>query len=120
MSKHPIGEPPVHPGEDALGQGAAAGISAAATGEATLRQAGLWSDAWRELRRNPLFIGPALVITVFVAMAIVPQVFARGVDPYDCRLSRSLVRPSGAHWFGFDLQGCDYFAKVVHGARVSI
>lgn len=104
MSERPVEAPPT--GKD--------------TGEAPLRQAGLWSDAWRDLRRNPFFVGPALVIAVFVAIAIVPQVFARGVDPYDCQLGRSLGRPTGGHWFGFDLQGCDYLAKVVHGARVSM
>ncbi|MEW6474108.1 MAG: ABC transporter permease [Actinomycetota bacterium] len=87
--------------------------------DAPVREAGLWSDAWRQLRRNPLFIGSAVLIAVFTVMAIVPGLFTRA-DPRACDLSNSLLRPSRGHWFGFDLQGCDYFAKVIHGARVSM
>jgi ABC-type dipeptide/oligopeptide/nickel transport system permease subunit len=87
--------------------------------EAPLREAGLWSDAWRQLRRNPLFLGPAVVIALFTVMAVVPGLFTR-TDPRACDLSHSLLRPSSGHWFGYDLQGCDYYAKVIHGARVSM
>lgn len=83
------------------------------------RQASLWADAWRELRRNPLFLVASALILLFGAMAVAPQLFT-GADPRNCDLSRSLERPSAKHWFGFDLQGCDYYALVVYGARVSI
>ena len=84
------------------------------------RQASLWSDAWRSLKRNPLFwIGTALGL-LFVAMAIVPQAFARGADPRRCSLTNSRQKPSAEHWFGFDQQGCDYLAQVVYGARNSL
>ncbi|MGN6576898.1 MAG: ABC transporter permease [Nocardioides sp.] len=83
------------------------------------RRASLWADAWRELRHNPLFVVAAGLILLFVVMAAVPQLFA-GEDPYDCNLSNSLRRPSAEHWFGYDLQGCDYYTRVVYGARVSI
>jgi oligopeptide transport system permease protein len=89
------------------------------TPDAPVREASLWSDAWRQLRRNPLFIGSAVLIAVFTVMAIVPGLFTR-VDPRACDLSHSLLRPSRGHWFGYDLQGCDYYAKVIHGARVSM
>jgi oligopeptide transport system permease protein len=84
-----------------------------------VRETGLWSDAWRQLRRNPLFLGPAVVIVVFTVMAVAPGLFTRA-DPRACDLSHSLLRPRGGHWFGYDLQGCDYYAKVIHGARVSM
>jgi ABC-type dipeptide/oligopeptide/nickel transport system permease subunit len=83
------------------------------------REAGLWSDAWRQLRRNPMFLVPAAVIVVFTVMAVAPGLFTR-TDPRACDLTRSLLRPSGSHWFGYDLQGCDYYALVIHGARVSM
>ena len=87
--------------------------------EAPVREAGLWSDAWRQLRRNPLFLGPAVVIAVFTVMAVAPGLFTRA-DPRACDLSHSLLRPSAHHWFGYDLQGCDYYSRVIHGARVSM
>jgi ABC-type dipeptide/oligopeptide/nickel transport system permease subunit len=91
----------------------------AAVGEVTPRQAGLWSDAWRQLRRNPIFLASVVVIAVFAVMAVAPGLFTR-TDPRACDLSRSLVRPSARHWFGYDLQGCDYYAQVIYGARVSM
>lgn len=84
-----------------------------------VREAGLWSDAWRQLRRNPLFVGSAVLIALFTVMALAPGLFSR-TDPRACNLSDSLGRPGAGHWFGFDLQGCDYYAKVIHGARVSM
>lgn len=89
------------------------------TGELQGRHASLWADAWRELRFNPFFLISALLILVFVVMAIAPQLFTNG-DPRHCPLDRSLGGPSADHWFGFDLQGCDYYTRVVYGARVSI
>ncbi len=84
-----------------------------------VRQAGLWSDAWRQLRRNPLFLLPAAVICLFGFIALFPGLFTNA-DPRACDLSNSLLRPSRSHWFGYDLQGCDYYAKAVYGARVSM
>jgi ABC-type dipeptide/oligopeptide/nickel transport system permease subunit len=52
-------------------------------------------------------------------MAIAPGLFTN-VDPRACDLSNSLGRPGRGHWFGYDLQGCDYYARVLYGARASI
>jgi oligopeptide transport system permease protein len=84
------------------------------------RQNSLWSDAWGELKRNPLFWIGSLLGLLFFLMAVLPQLFARGADPRDCDLGNSKLPPSGAHWFGFDQQGCDYLANVVYGARNSL
>ena len=83
------------------------------------RRASLWADAWRELRRNPIFIFSAVLIVLFLVMAAFPQLFTNA-DPRACSLSDSLQRPSAEHWFGFDVQGCDYYANVIYGARVSM
>ena len=40
----------------------------------------LWSDAWRQLRRNPLFWISAALILIFLLMAFIPQLFTR-IDP---------------------------------------
>ncbi|HEY8340426.1 MAG TPA: ABC transporter permease [Egibacteraceae bacterium] len=94
-------------------------VAEATTGGTVPGQATLWGDVWYQLRRNPLFIGSALLIVVFTLMAIAPQLFT-SADPRACNLAHSLERPSAEHWFGYDLQGCDYYAKVVYGARASI
>jgi ABC-type dipeptide/oligopeptide/nickel transport system permease subunit len=84
------------------------------------RQNSLWSDAWASLRRNVLFWIGAVLTVLFTLMAIVPQVFARGVDPRACDLANSKQLPSAGHWFGYDVQGCDYLSNVVYGARNSL
>jgi oligopeptide transport system permease protein len=93
--------------------------SGAAAAGAEDRAASLWSDAWIQVRRRPLFWVCIGIITVLVVAAIFPGLFT-SKDPRDCSLTRSLLRPSGDHWFGTDLQGCDYYARTVYGARVSI
>lgn len=90
---------------------------AAAGGQVS--SASLWGDAWYQLRRNPFFVISALLVVLFIVMAIAPQVFT-SADPRSCNLANSLQRPSADHWFGFDLQGCDYYARVIYGARASI
>ncbi len=83
-------------------------------------QSSVWSDAWRYLRTNPLFLIGCTIMVVMVTMALFPALFAGGVDPTDCDLSLSRQAPSAAHWFGIDLQGCDYYSNVVYGARTSV
>lgn len=89
------------------------------SGDTRPRQASLWSDAWYELRRNPLFVVSALLLLIIIAIALFPQLFTN-VSPRECSLSQSLLRPSTDHWFGTDVQGCDYYARTLYGARASI
>jgi oligopeptide transport system permease protein len=83
------------------------------------RDATLWGDVWRKLRRDPRFIISAGLIVLFAVMAIVPRLFT-GADPNDCDILRTAIRPSKQHWFGYDLLGCDYYARVIYGARTSL
>ncbi|MCB0932873.1 MAG: ABC transporter permease [Mycobacterium sp.] len=83
-------------------------------------QASVWGDAWKYLRTNPLFLAGLVIMVIMVAMALFPSVFALGADPTDCDLSMSRQAPSAAHWFGMDLQGCDYYSNVIYGARTSV
>ena len=82
-------------------------------------EGGLWYDAWRQLRRNPMFIIPALFIVLLTLMAARPSLFT-DADPRECSLSNSLQKPSEEHVFGTDLQGCDYYARTIYGAKVSM
>ncbi|GAB2769292.1 ABC transporter permease [Nocardioides salsibiostraticola] len=79
----------------------------------------LRGDAWRDLRRNPIFWISAVVITTFVVMAIVPQLFT-SIDPRATDLSNSRKTPDGDNWFGRDVQGYDIYARCIYGARASL
>lgn len=92
---------------------------AAAGGAMPQEEGGLWYDAWRQLRRNPMFIIPAIFIVILVVMAARPSLFT-DVSPRACSLSNSLQLPGPGHPFGTDLQGCDYLARTIYGAKVSM
>lgn len=83
------------------------------------RRASLRADAWRQLRRNPVFVVAGTLVLVMAVMAVWPGLFT-SADPRQCDLANFLERPSREHVFGYDAQGCDYYARVVHGARVSM
>ena len=83
------------------------------------RARSLWSDAWGELRRNPLFWISTALISVFLLMAIAPQLFT-SIDPTYGELSIARQPPSAEHWFGATAQGYDVYARTVYGARASI
>ena len=78
-----------------------------------------WGEAWRALRRRPLFWVSALLILFAILLALVPGLFT-SVDPRECMLSRSLGAPEPGHPFGFDRQGCDIYARTIYGARASV
>ncbi len=79
----------------------------------------LASDAWRTMRRNPLFWVAMSLITIFVLMAIWPSLFT-STNPTDAILAKSRERPNADAWFGRDIQGYDIYARCVYGARASI
>ncbi len=85
-----------------------------------VRSASLLSDAWRSLRRNPVFLIAMLLLIVLTVMSLFPQLFT-DADPRSCNLRNSRGGPgTDGALFGFDIQGCDYYANVVYGARVSM
>ncbi|MDR2374797.1 MAG: ABC transporter permease [Bifidobacteriaceae bacterium] len=81
--------------------------------------ASLWKDAWIKLRRRPLFLVSAGLIVLILAVALFPGLFSKA-DMNTCYLADSLKGPAPGHPFGFDLQGCDIYARVIHGARPSV
>ncbi|MFD9870136.1 ABC transporter permease [Streptomyces niveus] len=79
----------------------------------------LWSDAWRDLRRNPVFIVSGLIIVFLVVIAIWPQLIASG-NPLSCDLAKAQEGSQPGHPFGFTAQGCDVYTRTVYGARASV
>ncbi|MCU1671591.1 MAG: binding-protein-dependent transport system inner rane component [Blastococcus sp.] len=80
---------------------------------------GLWLEAWRTLRRRPLFIISSVIILFLIVLALFPGLFATQ-DPTHCELQNSLLGSTSGHPFGFDVQGCDIYSRVVYGARASV
>ncbi|MCG7260300.1 ABC transporter permease [Corynebacterium aurimucosum] len=78
-----------------------------------------WGEAWRYLRRRPLFWIAAVMILVAILLAIAPGLFT-STDPRLCELSKSLDPAEAGHPFGFNRQGCDIYARVIYGARASV
>jgi peptide/nickel transport system permease protein/oligopeptide transport system permease protein len=77
------------------------------------------ADAWRELRRRPLFWIGVAITGVVVVMAAFPSLFT-SADPGFCPLSRRMGDASGEAIFGYDVQGCDVFARAVYGTKSSV
>ncbi|RKT83508.1 oligopeptide transport system permease protein [Saccharopolyspora antimicrobica] len=80
---------------------------------------GLWGDAWRDLRRRPIFLVSMAIIFVLLVMSVFPQLFT-SVDPNHMDLARARQKPSAEAWFGYDTQGRDIYARAIYGARASI
>ncbi len=79
----------------------------------------LAGDAWETLRSSWVFWASLVMITFFVVMAAFPGLFT-SVDPAACQAQRARIEPSGSAWFGYDVQGCDIYARTIYGARASI
>jgi oligopeptide transport system permease protein len=79
----------------------------------------LAQDAWRRLRSNWVFWASLVVILFLVVISIVPGLFTSH-DPGYCIAGDAREGPSGRAWFGYDVQGCDVYARTIYGARASI
>ncbi|QIJ64574.1 ABC transporter permease [Streptomyces sp. JB150] len=100
------------PLDGATGPGGASGGPAG-------RPRSLWSDAWHDLRRNPVFLVSGLVICFLVAISLWPSLIASG-NPLHCDLAKAQQGSQPGHPFGFNGQGCDVYTRTVYGARTSV
>ncbi|MCT4563457.1 MAG: ABC transporter permease [Maledivibacter sp.] len=80
-----------------------------------------WAEVWRRLKKNKMAMLGLAILTILVLAAI----FADFIADYDdvvvsMDLTNKLKGPSADHWFGTDEFGRDIFARMVHGARVSL
>jgi len=79
----------------------------------------LWSDAWRDIRRRPTFWISVAIVVVVLLMSFVPTLFTH-TDPKSCNLDFSNAGPAPGHPFGYTFQGCDIYARIIWGTRVSV
>lgn len=84
------------------------------------RKSNLWLDAWRDLRRRPLFyIAIAIVLVVSLA-ALFPTLFTDTPPNDDCQLANSNGGPTDGHPLGFTRLGCDVYSRIIYGASTSL
>jgi oligopeptide transport system permease protein len=84
---------------------------------------GLWSDAWRRLKRNrAAMVSVAVLAAIVVASLVGPAVSPHTIDAVDWSLSTLASPPSlvNGHWFGTDSNGRDLFVRVWAGTQVSL
>jgi peptide/nickel transport system permease protein len=92
------------------------------------RGVSLWTEAFRRLRRNPAAIVGAVVLLIFLVVAIVGPLIApySPTDPSGIRegvvKSGQGIIPSAAegHLLGYDHQGRDFFSRMLVGARQTL
>lgn len=78
------------------------------------KQTPLWQIMMRN--RSVFWGGAALLLMVLIAI-IWPMLTA---PPTDQNVMYRLKPPTAEYWFGTDFLGRDVFARVVHGARISL
>ncbi len=83
------------------------------------RAEGRWAKAVFLARQYPLGAIGAVIMAVFVLTAILADL-AAPFSPFSTDPAQSLARPGGVHWLGADFMGRDIFARIVHGARISL
>jgi len=84
------------------------------------RKSNLWIDAWRDLRRRPLFYVALAIVLVVSAAALFPHAFTSVPPDNNCQLSVSNGGPMAGHPLGFTRQGCDIYSRMVFGASTSL
>lgn len=80
-----------------------------------------WREVWRMLKKNKMALLGLGILVILVLLAL----FADVIADYDTvvikqNLANRLKGPSAEHWLGTDEFGRDIFARLVHGARVSL
>ncbi|UOQ56198.1 ABC transporter permease [Leucobacter allii] len=83
------------------------------------KKSNLWLDAWRDMRRRPMFWISAAIIFVVLAVSLFPQLFT-SVDPRAADLDLSKAGPSDGHVLGFNTQGQDIYARIIYGTSTSV
>lgn len=79
-----------------------------------------WADAWDSMRRRPAFWISSVLIVVILVIALFPTLFTSVAPNMDCLLANSNGGPVAGHPFGFTRQGCDVYARIIHGTQASL
>ncbi len=80
---------------------------------------GRFSWTARMARHEPAMAAGIVIIAALVIIALAPGLFA-WQSPFSINAANALQPPSAQHWFGTDDVGRDIYARVIHGARVTL
>jgi oligopeptide transport system permease protein len=80
----------------------------------------LYLDAWRDLRKRPMFYIAGVLIVIVTVMALFPGIFTQTPPNDNCLLANSNAGPTDGHPLGFTRQGCDIYSRIVHGTSTSL
>ena len=83
------------------------------------KPANLWRDAGIRFSRNRLAMGAAVVVLLFILMAIFADVIAPTAYDYS-NLAKSRRFPNAENLLGTDSVGRDQLSRLIYGARVSL
>ncbi len=94
---------------------------AAESAKAAPKKRSQWLEVWQRLKRNKM----AMLGLVILSLVVLAAVFADVIADYETmviaqNLGDRLQGPSAQYWLGTDEFGRDIFARIIHGARVSL
>jgi peptide/nickel transport system permease protein len=95
------------------------GIDLALASQGTALRENTWSRLWRYGVSHPLGAVGAVIMLVFVIVAIFADFFT-SYDPTATNSAAALAAPGSAHLLGTDYMGRDIYARIVYGARISL
>lgn len=80
-----------------------------------------WVEVWRRLKKNKMaLLGLGILVILVLAAIFADQIANYNTVVIKQNLADRLQPPSAKHWLGTDEFGRDIFARIVHGARVSL
>ena len=79
----------------------------------------LWGDVWRQFLQHKGGVAGTIVFLTIVAIVLFGS-FVHTVDPQFLDIRNKNLGPSFAHPMGTDNLGCDMFAQILAGGRVTL
>jgi len=82
-----------------------------------------WKEVWHRLKKNKMAIIGLIILLILLTLALCADLIAdydTVVIKQNLKKGFRLAPPSKAHIFGTDEFGRDIFARIIHGARVSL